>query len=87
MKENLSEEILQFAELTYNWFFFSYLYQNIPCEVIVIPFNNNSLEICFLNVEIAFRIDLSRMVTNYEGKRAFSKLKSIKNKLKNTGIL
>ena len=45
---------------------------------------DNSLESCFPNVEIALRIYLSLMVTNCSGERPFSKLKRIKNELRNT---
>ena len=39
--------------------------------------------IIFPNIEIALRIDLSLMVSNCSGERAFSKLKRIKNDLRN----
>ena len=37
----------------------------------------------FPNIEIALRIYLSLMVSNCNGKRSFSKLKRIKNELRN----
>ena len=45
---------------------------------------DNSLEATFINVEIALRIYLPRMVTNCNGDRSFSKLRGIKNELRNT---
>ena len=41
-----------------------------------------SLKDCFHNVEVALRIYLSLMITNSSGKRSFSKLKLIKNRLR-----
>lgn len=45
---------------------------------------DNTLESCFPNVEMLLRIYLSLMITNWSGERSFSKLKHIKNKLRNT---
>ncbi|KAK4881639.1 hypothetical protein RN001_004958 [Aquatica leii] len=45
---------------------------------------SNNLVETFPNVEIAFRIFLSLMVTNASGERSFSKLKLIKNELQNS---
>ena len=43
---------------------------------------NDNLESTFPNVEIAARMFLSMMVTNFTGERSFSKLKLIKNELR-----
>ncbi|KAK4885038.1 hypothetical protein RN001_001309 [Aquatica leii] len=45
---------------------------------------SNNLVETFPNVEIAFRIFLSLMVTNASGERSLSKLKLIKNELRNS---
>jgi hypothetical protein len=44
---------------------------------------NEKISSIFPNAEIALRIFLSMMVTNVSGERSFSKLKFIKNELRN----
>ncbi|XP_071033099.1 zinc finger MYM-type protein 1-like [Parasteatoda tepidariorum] len=45
---------------------------------------NNNLEDTFPNIDISFRIFLSLMITNCSSERSFSRLKLIKNELRNS---
>ena len=45
----------------------------------------NELEEAFPNVAIMFKVYLCMFVTNCKGERSFSKLKRLKNHLRNTG--
>ena len=45
-------------------------------------FSENSLDVCFPNLDIALRIYLSMIVTICGAERSFSKLRRIKNKLR-----
>ncbi|KAK4883548.1 hypothetical protein RN001_006867 [Aquatica leii] len=59
---------------------------SIPIHQMYKLLKNNHLEETFPNLEIAFRIFLSLMITNASGERSFSKLKLIKNELRNRMI-
>ena len=85
LEESLGEEFVQFTEML-KTDLASHL--GTKQDLAELQFYSlvidNSLESCFPNVEIAVRIYLSFMVTKCSGERSFSKLKRIKNKLRNT---
>ena len=45
---------------------------------------SSGLDSAFPNVEVALRIYLSLMITNYSGERSFSHLKRVKNEIRST---
>ncbi|KAK4887806.1 hypothetical protein RN001_004077 [Aquatica leii] len=57
---------------------------SIPIHQMYKLLKNNHLEETFPNLEIAFRIFLSLMITNASGERSFSKLNLIKNELRSS---
>ena len=79
LEESLGEEYVQFTELLK-----TDLASHIGTkqDIVELQFyhliNDNSLESCFPNVEIALCLYLSLMVTNCSGEHSFSKLKGLK---------
>lgn len=86
LEESLGDELVQFAELLKTEV--AAAIDNKKHEALELQFYRlimeNKLESCFPNVEILLRIYLSLMITNCSGERSFSKLKRIKNELRNT---
>lgn len=86
LEESLGDELVQFAELLKTDV--AAAIDNKKHEALELQYYRlimeNTLESCFPNVEILLRIYLSLMITNCSGERSFSKLKRIKNELRNT---
>ena len=87
LENQLESEIIQFSSL------FSTLTEcdgsvHIKSESIELKMFNiihsNNLQDCYPNVEIMLRIYLSMFVTNCTGERSFSKMKIIKDHLRNS---
>ena len=82
---SLSEELLQFTELLKSRFFSSMNKTDVAVELLYYRLlSQNSLDVCFPNLDIALRIYLSMMVTNCSAERSFSKLNRIKNELRSS---
>ena len=82
---SLSEELLQFTELLKSGLSSNIGKTDVPVELQYYQLlTENSLDVCFPNLDIALRIYLSMMVTNCSAERSFSKLKRIKNELRNS---
>ena len=77
---SLSEELLQFTELLKSHLSSNINKTDVPVELQYYRLlSENSLDVCFPNLDIALRIYLSIMVTNCSAERSFSKLERIKN--------
>lgn len=87
LEEGLGDELVQFAELLKTDVAASIDIEKKK-EALELQFYRlimeNALESCFPNLEIFLRIYLSLMITNCTGERSFSKLKRIKNELRNS---
>ena len=80
---SLSEELLQFTELLKSRLSSNISKTDVPVELQYYRLlSENSLDVCFPNLDIALRIYLFMMVTNCSAERSFSKLKRIKNELR-----
>ena len=75
---SLSEELLQFTELLKSRLSSNIYKTDVPVELLL----ENSLDVCFRNLDIALRIYLSMIVTNCSAERSFPKSKRIKNELR-----
>ena len=77
----LSEELLQFTELLKSHVSSKISKTDVPVELEYCRLlSENSLAVCFPDLDIALRIYLSRMFTNCSAERS-SKTKRIKNEL------
>lgn len=86
LEDSLGDELVQFAALLNSDV--ASIIDSKKDEAMELQFYklliNNSLGVCFPNLEIALRIYLSMMITNCSGERSFSTLKRVKNELRNT---
>ena len=80
---SLSEELLQFTELLKSSLSSNISKTDVPVELQYYRLlSQNSLNVCFPNLDITLWIYLSMIVTNCSAERSFSKLKRIKNELR-----
>ena len=85
LKLSLFEELLQFIELLKSHLSLDISKTDVPVELQYYRLlSENSSDVCFPNLDIVLRIYLSMMVTKCNVDRSFSKLKRIKNKLRNS---
>ena len=85
LEEELESEIIHFASVIKGFLAKNMMKLSGTFEIdMYLQIIDNELEEAFPNVSIMFKVYLCMFVTNCKGERSFSKLKLLKNHLRNT---